>query len=787
MIIEDIEIKDFRSHKQSKVSFDQGISVIVGDNGSGKTSILEAVNFALFKQKPNKDIAVDDLIRRGAEETVVSVRFHANGRVFRALRGRKIGRASGSALYQIKNSEETLIVKGEDEITREIEKILGVNGELFTSAIYIKQGEIDALISAAPAKRKEHIGKLLGADDLERAYQKMAELTKDYRFKIERFLSVPEDIKKTKAKIDEENKGLTQLKDKLEVIEKALLAKRREVEKNEKKIEALENLKDIETAKKENELQMKNILEKIKKIEDYERDLEKTEEVNRKYARLEKEIDALKEEKNKLAEYRERDSQLTKELESQLKKISEIERIVKDSFERYSLIFDTKIEAYDQLEQLHSEGIENLEKRIEGLKKEREEISSKIGKLKGNNEEIQKAVQELNEAKDRCPVCGALLTKEHKEELLKDYTSKIKKNLEEVSIAQLKLKGNEEEEIKLHSTLQKIRGVNLEVIKSRIEEKKERSDKIKELKTAIEENKKLMKSLKGLEKAISEKEAEKDALKEDNERYITAKRFLRENLPDKEKFLGHVNAIKKKLEEVNKELAALVEKTGYPPDIIAALDDLKRKRKLVLDELTALEKNKSGKKSVIEEKKRLIKALREELEELKEKEIESKKLVEFTIFLERIRQLFHKDNLQKDLRIKSKPLVERYTREVFDMFNLPYTDLTLTEDFTMVVYSPHGEESVDMLSGGERIASALALRIGIAKALSGSAMELIMLDEPTIHLDAQRRKELVEIIKRLSSIPQTIVVTHDKEFENAADRLILVEKIEGISQVKYEG
>ncbi|MEE9474201.1 MAG: hypothetical protein V3V36_00865, partial [Candidatus Hydrothermarchaeaceae archaeon] len=62
-------------------------------------------------------------------------------------------------------------------------------------------------------------------------------------------------------------------------------------------------------------------------------------------------------------------------------------------------------------------------------------------------------------------------------------------------------------------------------------------------------------------------------------------------------------------------------------------------------------------------------------------------------------------------------------------------------------------------------------------------MELIILDEPTIHLDSQRRRDLVEIIKKLSSIPQTIVVTHDKEFEQAADRLILVEKVRGISKV----
>ena len=178
-----------------------------------------------------------------------------------------------------------------------------------------------------------------------------------------------------------------------------------------------------------------------------------------------------------------------------------------------------------------------------------------------------------------------------------------------------------------------------------------------------------------------------------------------------------------------------------------------------------------------------VKDLKTRLKELKLKEKERGKLSKFLVLLEGIRRMFHKDALQRDLRTRALPLIESYTKEIFDMFNLPYTDLEITDDFNVVLFGPHGEESVDMLSGGEKIAAALALRMGIAKALSGSAMELIILDEPTIHLDSQRRQDLVEIIKKLSSIPQTIVVTHDKEFEQAADKLIVVEKVDGISKI----
>ena len=58
-----------------------------------------------------------------------------------------------------------------------------------------------------------------------------------------------------------------------------------------------------------------------------------------------------------------------------------------------------------------------------------------------------------------------------------------------------------------------------------------------------------------------------------------------------------------------------------------------------------------------------------------------------------------------------------------------------------------------------------------------------MLDEPTIHLDTYRRQELIDILKRMSIIPQMIIVTHDADLEEAADNIIKVEKEEGNSLV----
>ena len=86
-----------------------------------------------------------------------------------------------------------------------------------------------------------------------------------------------------------------------------------------------------------------------------------------------------------------------------------------------------------------------------------------------------------------------------------------------------------------------------------------------------------------------------------------------------------------------------------------------------------------------------------------------------------------------------------------------------------------------MLSGGEKIVIALALRLGIAKAISKNKMELLVLDEPTIHLDSERRTELIDIIRKINVVPQMIVVSHDEEMEALSTNIIKISKNNGIS------
>lgn len=162
---------------------------------------------------------------------------------------------------------------------------------------------------------------------------------------------------------------------------------------------------------------------------------------------------------------------------------------------------------------------------------------------------------------------------------------------------------------------------------------------------------------------------------------------------------------------------------------------------------------------------------------------EYKNTTDYIDLLNHIRTLYSKNGIQKELRNRSRPVIQKYTKDFFDEFNFNYSDLTLDEDYEVTVFGPEGEASMSMVSGGEKIAIAIALRLGITQAMAKGDLDTILLDEPTIHLDSFRRHELINLLKDMTVLPQMIIVTHESQLENAADNLVKVEKNNGISKV----
>ena len=127
-------------------------------------------------------------------------------------------------------------------------------------------------------------------------------------------------------------------------------------------------------------------------------------------------------------------------------------------------------------------------------------------------------------------------------------------------------------------------------------------------------------------------------------------------------------------------------------------------------------------------------------------------------------------------------------------FGIGLSELQLKEqkhDVNIVCYSASGMAEVRSMSGGEGVAIALALRFAMARLMGKGMVDFIALDEPTTHLDAERKRSLVRLVtefnsdERRSSMNQIIVITHDKEIfeDSGVNAVFQFQKTGDITQV----
>ena len=80
-MIESVKIRDFLSHKDTMINLENSTSVFVGNNGTGKSSVVDAITFALFGKHTRKNNK--GLIRRGANIAFVQVIFTIDGTILK--------------------------------------------------------------------------------------------------------------------------------------------------------------------------------------------------------------------------------------------------------------------------------------------------------------------------------------------------------------------------------------------------------------------------------------------------------------------------------------------------------------------------------------------------------------------------------------------------------------------------------------------------------------------------------------------------------------------------------
>ncbi|HDI47191.1 MAG TPA: hypothetical protein ENF82_05235, partial [Candidatus Methanomethylia archaeon] len=261
-----------------------------------------------------------------------------------------------------------------------------------------------------------------------------------------------------------------------------------------------------------------------------------------------------------------------------------------------------------------------------------------------------------------------------------------------------------------------------------------------------------------------------------------------EKLERPEQLLEQMNRVKKELNSVTAEITKLREELKRLEELQRLRTQLSQQLIKAERELGEVKKEEARLKAEHHAVEEQLKEKRRELDEARKAQQEASQLSDFIRFLQYLRtNIFGKDGLlAKSYRASLKRGLERYASEYLQKLGMDYT-IEFDEQLNLKIITSTGTASPEDLSAGEKVSLALALRLALAKSLStgGGASDIIILDEPTVYLDEERRRELVRVLRDAADmVPQLIVVTHDREVIELSDMVYEVSKEDGVSRVQ---
>lgn len=172
MIIKTLKLKNFGQHSNMELQINGPIVGIVGKNGSGKSTIVTALQYAFTGDTTNN---IQTYIKKGEASAEIECIFEKNGKEGIIKRGITQKGTTRSLVY---GDQKKPITKAK-EFDLMMDQILGVDKQNILSAIFISQGEIANILSPRLSERLSLFSKLLNLNFLsKRSYAVDQVLTK---------------------------------------------------------------------------------------------------------------------------------------------------------------------------------------------------------------------------------------------------------------------------------------------------------------------------------------------------------------------------------------------------------------------------------------------------------------------------------------------------------------------------------------------------------------------------------------------------------------------------------
>jgi len=787
MKLKSLKLENFRQHEDSFIEFSDGITIINGTNGSGKSTILEAITWAIYgtdAARGNKDTIKFNKAKARAKVRVELI-FGLDDEIFRIERF-----LDKAELYIGEEENKAPIVTTQQEVTKYLTDKLGMTKDEFFNTYFTGQKELNFLGNQKPLERRKFISKVLN-------YEKIREIQEQVRTDKNSINNEIIGLKQGIADLDsiQEEKKLAQTE--LEEIKKIFDLKQKEFSKCTDEITKIEpewekikeikenfdkNTREIEFLVEKNAFIEKNnasLIEKFKNLEEKSKILAEISKFEADYKETDlkiKEFEKLQEKETLRQTFLAKIEGLEKEIQE---KTFQQEEVVKSGKEK-RLIVDKIPAIKDEIADLIKK-IQEIEMKTASEKKEKEVL------IFQNQKEIEKIQKQLSLIQEKgeegtCPTCERTLKgefdkvignfKDHIDVLekeivvLKSEYEKLNINMPEIKEFQKK----KEEKDKEYVGLMNFQGQYEEekrrflVIKAEIEIKTLEKSKIREELTKIP---------KGFDnKALNDLREKIIPLRERYEQILSLKAELADFDKIKKELEESVK-VKQETEIKQKQAEKELKELYYSEEQFLKTEKAFQQSKEIFynskNELVKIESEEKNIKDKLDRIKKTEDSNKEKLKFVKEKQEKLDLLVELDRFYG---QFWEKLNNQARPEIS-----ELASKFLVDLTDGRYSELELNEKYEICLHDDG--EIKPVISGGEEDLVNLCVRVAISQIIaqrSGKTLSLLILDEIFGSLDENRRSNVVNLLRNLTNnFEQVILITHIEDIKDEIDNIITID------------
>ncbi|PLY00668.1 MAG: SMC family ATPase [Desulfuromonas sp.] len=806
-----IHLKNIKSHRNLDLEFSAGINVLSGANGVGKSTIFEAIGYAMFGVDAQSFVGnVERFVSIGEKKGEIVVEFSIDEERYKV--SRIVGTPAKWLLAkQVGGDFEVEEHKDSKETEARLKELLGLAGgrslaEQFELVIGPFQNEfLGPFIIKQPTRRRDKFDEILGIDSWRKTYSETNALIKAIQNKVEVLQGAIGPLQEQVAALPEKREAHKTAKQELAETETHYKKQQQELKTVEdrlteidKREQAVKDLKvEIDTLKgridngnekigsqksliAEAEKAKSIIAENVAGKEAFEKAAQRLAELREQeklQRQLEQEVASLNAEAGRLSE---RHAAEVRAIELAVKEFDAEEKQLADK--REALAVD--------------EPVQKLAARLPDIREAVSTLQSLVGKLDGRKGGLEEGQEKL--AEGICPFfqepCQNIAEKppgdvfsakfadlDNERSKLQTELSKLEKEEGEASAAresikafEVRLKGLAEQEKSLAGK----RRANQErqiglvamqndqaAVKQQLEEKQRALQAYGKLQSAIEaaeaEQKKYQQA-RDLYVANQEQASKLSGLQDDLKRFENLLFDLQEGLTDKEKHLAAVckqydsdqhNTLKLQKDNLWREVGSLSQKVeGLKVDVLRLAGEIER--------LKQIEQDIAAKKDQVKaygKKEELVKFLRNRV-----------------------------------FRNVSTYLSERFREEISQRANRIYRiisevdeELAWGDDYRIVLRDMEDgqqrERYDDQLSGGQTMSAVVALRLAMLQTIGA---RIAFFDEPTSNLDVTRRENLAQAFRAIDVgkeevtehwYDQLFLISHDVAFTEVTDQILELE------------